>query len=52
MSGRDAKRPPEGGRRQGEMRAIRAKRPYATFVFGFSCSLDFPKNTSYQHRKQ
>ena len=25
---------------------------YATFVFGFSCSLDFPKNTSYQHRKQ
>ena len=25
---------------------------YATCVFGFSCSLDFPKNTSYQHRKQ
>ena len=25
---------------------------YATCVFGFSCSLVLPKNTSYQHRKQ
>lgn len=39
-------RPPEGGRRASQ------RRRYATFVFGFSCSLDFPKNTSYQHRKQ
>ncbi len=39
-------RPPEGGRRASQ------RRHYATFVFGFSRSLDFPKNTSYQHRKQ
>ena len=25
---------------------------YATFVFGANFSLDAPKNTSYQHKKQ
>lgn len=29
-----------------------AQSPYATLVFGASFSLDAPKNTSYQHRKQ
>lgn len=42
------------GNRSPDAPAVASRRlsDYATWVFGASFSLDFPKNTSYQHRKQ